>query len=134
MPLITDVTRNDTPEVVPTSPLALSRLPSSIRAVTMVGRAIVRMLPTMTPNMSSTISAHSGTLAGSVNSSRGAVWYTPNAAAYSRNDATADTCIIVVFEWWSTRLPNQMPVTAVSTRKMPDTTPVANTDLVSRYT
>ena len=36
------------------------------------------------------------------------------------------------FEWWSTRLPNQMPVSIVATRKMPAIMPVAKTDRVSR--
>ena len=36
------------------------------------------------------------------------------------------------FEWWSTMLPNQIPVSIVLTRKMPATMPVANTDRVSR--
>ncbi len=40
------------------------------------------------------------------------------------------TCL----RWSSTRLPNQMPVAAVATRKMPEIMPVAKTDLVSRNT
>ncbi|CAB4926552.1 unannotated protein [freshwater metagenome] len=40
----------------------------------------------------------------------------------------------VCLRWWSTRLPNQMPVVAVATRKMPAISPVANTDPVSRNT
>ena len=34
--------------------------------------------------------------------------------------------------WWSTRLPNQIPLSAVATRKMPATIPVASTERVSR--
>src|SRR3712207_481939 len=92
-PLITEVVRNDTPDVVPTSPFARSLVSSSISAVTSVGRAMVRMLPAMTPNIDSTMSVHSATLPGSVNDSCGVTWYTPNAAAYSRNDTAADTCM-----------------------------------------
>ena len=58
-PLITEVTRKDTPEVVPTSPFARSRRSSSISAVTSVGSAMVRTLPAITPNISSTMNTHS---------------------------------------------------------------------------
>jgi hypothetical protein len=70
-PLITDVTSIDTPLVVPTMPLARSRRDSSNSAVTTVGRAIERRLPTITPSISSVISAHRRTLAGSVHSTAG---------------------------------------------------------------
>jgi hypothetical protein len=42
-----------------------------MRTVTSVGSAIERMLPAMTPNISSTMRVHSATLAGSVNDSCG---------------------------------------------------------------
>ena len=50
-PLITEVTRNETPMVLPTSPFARSRRSSGIRAVTRVDSAIPRMLPAITPTM-----------------------------------------------------------------------------------
>ena len=80
-PLITEVTRNETPAVVPTSPFARSRFCSGTRAVTIVGRAIVRRLPAIMPDMTSTTSAQRRRLVGSVNSARGV-------SRYSRNEAT----------------------------------------------
>jgi hypothetical protein len=73
-PLMTDVTRKETPEVVPTSPLARSRESSAMRTVTSVGSAIARMLPTMTPNISNRMSTHRLTLVGSVNEVCGVIW------------------------------------------------------------
>jgi hypothetical protein len=49
-------------------------LSSAISTVTKVGSAIVRMLPAMTPNISSTMSVHRATLVGSVNDSCGVAW------------------------------------------------------------
>jgi hypothetical protein len=66
-PLITEVTRNDTPVVVPTRPLALSRRSSGINTVTSVCKAIERMLPVITPNIVSTMKTHNRKLAGFVN-------------------------------------------------------------------
>ncbi len=40
----------------------------------------------------------------------------------------------VFLRWWSTRLPNQIPVRLVATRKMPAMMPVAITERVSRNT
>ena len=70
-PLITEVTRNDTPMVVPTRPLALSRRSSGMSRVTRVGIAIERRLPVTTPTISSTTKTQSRTLAGSWNVSSG---------------------------------------------------------------
>ena len=70
-PLITEVTRNETPDVVPTRPLARSRLSGSIIAVTTVGSAMVRRLPAIMPVISSTTKTQSRTLVGSPNSERG---------------------------------------------------------------
>jgi hypothetical protein len=44
----------------------------------------------------------------------------------------ADACSTRCLWWWSTMLPNQMPVKAVATRKIPAMTPVAKTERVSR--
>jgi hypothetical protein len=63
-PLMTDVTRNDTPKVVPTRPLALSLRSSGIKSVTNVMRAIDRTFPAITPNMDTTMKTHNITLAG----------------------------------------------------------------------
>jgi hypothetical protein len=65
-PLITEVTRNDAPFTVPTSPFARSRPSGGISRVTRVDSAIARRFPTITPPMSSSTSAHSVGLAGSV--------------------------------------------------------------------
>ena len=59
-PLITEVVRKPTPETMPTSPLALSRRSSGIISVTRVGSAIPRMLPAMTPSMTSDTRIHTG--------------------------------------------------------------------------
>ena len=64
-PLITEVTRNDTPVALPTSPFALSRRSSGISRVTRVGIAIVRRLPATTPTISRTTNTHRRTLPGS---------------------------------------------------------------------
>ena len=64
-PLITEVTRNDTPLALPTSPFALARPSSGISRVTSVGRAMVRRLPATTPTISRTTKTHSRTLPGS---------------------------------------------------------------------
>ncbi len=72
-PLITEVTRNDTPDVVPTSPFALSRSPSGTSRVTIVGSAMPRRLPVITPSMSSTTKTHRTGLAGSRKVSAGVV-------------------------------------------------------------
>jgi hypothetical protein len=42
--------------------------------------------------------------------------------------------MIVFLPWRSTRLPNQIPLAAVVSRKIPATIPVASTELVSRNT
>ena len=68
-PLITDVIRNETPDAVPTSPFALSRPSSATSSVTTVDIAMPRMLPTITPTMSSSTNTHSTGLAGSRNGS-----------------------------------------------------------------
>jgi hypothetical protein len=47
--------------------------------------------------------------------------------------ATDDPSIAFFFLWWSTMEPNQIPVTAVSTRKMPAMTEVEMTERVVRY-
>ena len=47
--------------------------------------------------------------------------------------ATDDPSIACFFLWWSTMEPNQIPVTAVSTRKIPAMTEVEMTDRVVRY-
>ncbi|GAA3157988.1 hypothetical protein GCM10020001_097540 [Nonomuraea salmonea] len=70
-PLNTDVTRKLTPVELPTSPLARSRPSSGTSRVTRVGSAIVLMLPTMTPTISSTTITHRTTLPGSVKVSSG---------------------------------------------------------------
>ena len=72
-PLITEVTRNDTPVAVPTSPFALSRRSSGMSRVTSVGIAMVRRLPVTTPSISSTTNTHSRTLPGSRNVASGVV-------------------------------------------------------------
>jgi hypothetical protein len=72
-PLITEVTRNDNPVAVPTSPLALSRRSSGMSRVTRVGIAIVRRLPVTTPSISSTTKTHSRRLPGSRNTTSGVV-------------------------------------------------------------
>ena len=66
-PLITEVTRNDTPRVVPTRPLALSLRSSGIKRVTSVMSAIDRIFPAITPNIDSTTKTQSITLAGLAN-------------------------------------------------------------------
>ena len=73
-PLITEVTRNEMPKVVPTRPLALSLRSSGISTVTSVMRAIERTLPAITPNMESTMKTHNMTLAGLVNVCSGVNW------------------------------------------------------------
>ncbi len=73
-PLITEVIRNVTPVVVPTSPLALSRRSSSISTVTRVISAMDRTFPAITPTMEITMKIHSRTLAGSVKTSLGVSW------------------------------------------------------------
>ena len=49
------------------------------------------------------------------------------------SDATDDPSIACFFLWWSTMEPSQIPVTAVSTRKIPAMTEVEMTDRVVRY-
>ncbi len=56
-PLITEVVRKPMPLTMPTRPLALSRSPSGIRMVTSVGRAMLRILPAMTPSITSSTNA-----------------------------------------------------------------------------
>jgi hypothetical protein len=68
-PLITDVTRNASPVTVPTIPLARSRSGSGTSSVTTVDIAMPRMLPTITPLMSSSTNPHSTGPAGSRNGS-----------------------------------------------------------------
>ena len=48
------------------------------------------------------------------------------------NEVAADACMTRFLWWWSTRLPNQIPVEAIAMRKIPAIMPVANTDWVSR--
>ncbi|SUE29271.1 Uncharacterised protein [Nocardia farcinica] len=69
--LATEVTRCETPVAVPTSPLARSRTRSSNSAVTIVGSAIPRTFPLITPVISSTMNSHSHALPGSRHSSAG---------------------------------------------------------------
>ena len=71
MPLITEVTRNDTPVAVPTRPLARSRTFSGMSSVTQVGSAMVKRLPAITPSMTMTMKTHSTGFAGSRNDSSG---------------------------------------------------------------
>ena len=59
---MTDVTRNPTPDTVPTSPFARSRSSAGTSRVTSVVVAIVRMLPATTPSMTSTTNTHSSRL------------------------------------------------------------------------
>jgi hypothetical protein len=66
-PLITEVTRNETPVVVPTRPLARSLRSSEIDTVTSVCKAIERMLPVITPNIVITMKIHNVKLAGLAN-------------------------------------------------------------------
>ena len=70
-PLITEVTRNETPVVVPTRPLARSRRCSGTSRVTSVGRAMPRMLPAITPSISTTTNTHSSGLAASRHTASG---------------------------------------------------------------
>ena len=70
---MTEVIRNETPDVVPTRPFARSRSGSGTSSVTIVGRAMPRRPPAMTPSMSSTTKVHSSGLAGSRNVSAGVV-------------------------------------------------------------
>jgi hypothetical protein len=65
--LITEVTRNDTPMVVPTRPFALSLRSSEIKRVTSVMSAIDRIFPAITPSIDNTMKTHNITLAGLVN-------------------------------------------------------------------
>jgi hypothetical protein len=64
-PLITDVTRNETPDVVPTIPLARSRSASGTSNVTIVDIAMPRTLPTITPAISRSTNPQSIGLVGS---------------------------------------------------------------------
>ena len=73
-PLMTEVTRNDTPRVDPTKPLALSRRSSGIKRVTIVIGAIDRIFPAITPSIDTTMKTHSITLAGLVNVCSGVNW------------------------------------------------------------
>ena len=57
------------------------------------------------------------------------IWLAKDAAA---RDTKVETCMTDFLRLLSTRLPNQIPVVAVSTRKIPAITPVANTDRVCR--
>ena len=50
MPLKTEVNANDVPVIDPTIPLALSRCSSDKSMVTKVGRAMLLMLPAITPS------------------------------------------------------------------------------------
>ena len=72
-PLMTEVTRNEIPDAVPASPFALSLLSSGIRIVIMVGSAMVRILPAITPIMRNTTNIQSVGLAGSLNEPGAAV-------------------------------------------------------------
>jgi hypothetical protein len=80
-PLITDVTRNETPDVVPTSPFARSRTASGTRSVTRVGSAMPRRFPEITPSISTTTNTHSSGLAASRHSVSGVARYRPSASA-----------------------------------------------------
>ena len=79
-PLITDVTRNEAPFVVPTRPFARSRPSAGTSIVTTVDSVIARRLPTITPLISSRTSAHSAGLAGSVKLAGSVSRYTTRAA------------------------------------------------------
>ena len=68
---MTDVTRNETPVEVPTSPLARSRTSAGISRVTQVGRAMPKRFPAMTPSITMTTNTHSRRLPGSRNVSSG---------------------------------------------------------------
>jgi hypothetical protein len=79
-PLSTEVTRKDTPLVVPTRPLARSRNDSGISTVTSVARAIERRFPEMTPDINSTTKIHSSARPGSAKRLWSATRYTASAA------------------------------------------------------
>jgi hypothetical protein len=81
-----------------------------------VDSATVRMLPTITPSISSSTNTHSVGLVGSVAAARSDPRWTARAAAYRTSETRLDASMTVRLRWWSTRLPNQMPDTAVSTR------------------
>ncbi len=98
-PLITDVTRSETPWAEPTSPLARSRRPSGMRMVTRVGIAMLRMLPAMTPTSSSTTNTHSRMLPGSRNSSWSAVRSMASEPRCSVAGAAVDHIIAVFLRW-----------------------------------
>ena len=94
---------------------------------------MVRRLPTITPTISSSTNTHSTGLAGSANVA-GRREQVHRRAGGVEHAATrrVEASITVRLRWWSTRLPNHMPDSAVSARKMPAITPVANTERVSR--
>ena len=68
---MTDVTRNETPVEVPTSPLARSRTSAGMSRVTHVGSAMPKRLPAMTPSITMTMNTQSIRLPGSRNVSLG---------------------------------------------------------------
>ena len=80
-PLITEVTRNDAPFVVPTRPFARSRPSGGTSMVTAVDSVMARRLPTITPAISSSTSAQSAGLAGSVKLAGSVNRYTVSATA-----------------------------------------------------
>ena len=107
-PLMTDVTRNDTPVVVPTRPFARSRSAAGTSSVTRVGSAMPRRFPAMTPSMSSTTNTHSTRARRVAEDRRGGREVQAQADRVDR-EATrpADPCMTCCLRWWSTRLPNQ---------------------------
>lgn len=72
-PLIAETIRKAMPVAVPVRPFALSRPSSGNRIVTMVGSAIPRMFPAITPISSSGTKIQSVMLVGSLKASRPAV-------------------------------------------------------------
>ena len=66
-----------------------------MRMVTSVGIAMPRMLPLMTPSISTTTNTQSRPLPASRNASAGAVRSIPSATAYNRDEAAVDSMIMV---------------------------------------
>ena len=131
-PLNTEVIAKDTPVTVPTSPLALSRRSARTSRVTQVDRATPRIEPaTDPPRVSATNSQSHGLVS---RRSEPASTATKMAVAATKHaaDAAVARAMASCLRWWSTKVPNHGPITAIEMLKAPPMIPVTTTDRVSR--
>ncbi len=130
-PLNTLVTMKPSPWTEPTKPLALSRSSAGTSRVTVVDRAMLRMLSTTAPTRMTTTNTQNTGPVQSTRRSSGKATNSRPATTNVTKVTRVEPSMIRFLRWRSTSVPNTVPNAAISSMNDPPMIEVASTDRVS---